>query len=643
MRTSNPTPSLLAVLVVTIIGIFVALQGWQTRMPFFDMLLAIDGAHELVTRGQIPDRGSLSSYASHNPPGGAWLMAPGLFLFTDPRLFEYAGSVSLYIGTVLGVFLLARSYFGMRCAIFSVALYGLSEIGLRVAGLLWERLPLQFFYVWMVYWASRWVSQKESSYLAAAVITWASGMYVFMEIAPALFILPAIWLIYRPPVKLKPLILGGILALVIWYPYVQFQSARNFKDFKAPILRQKLLPASYRDSWCDRRVILRKVHDATGIDNFSTEKTARITDTFSTSISKGWFFMVERVVERSASCTAHYSTLSMLPKFPGIVSSLLFIAVMTILASSMSGSSFTIRFIETQVSSVRLTQLAVIMILSGILANEFLVAGFLSLDGILELSTLYKLRWLQSVLVISGLVLMAVKRPVVACTKRLLANMEKSDLTKQRSENARLLAVSLVIPWIMLLLLIENTNHLIRLWWLWPLQVVFLCVPATYLSSQSGFARLSAGIGSFILAFLLIANPLLLGRLESWLVSGWSGDDAEEIKVVDYTAKRIILDGKNHAAIGYDIPMELFNASFNASDRRYKVGADLDLLFKYRHGVINTDKCAEGFSPDDEYRIARSNNGAVTEHNYFYRFEIPHDPTFQMVHSFKSYRVLQRH
>ena len=571
-------------------------------------------------------------------------MAPGLFLFTDPRLFEYTGSVSLYIGTVLGIFLLARSYFGVRCAIFSVALYGLSEIGLCVAGSLWERLPLQFFYVWMVYWASRWVSQKESSYLAAAVITWASGMYVFMEIAPALFILPAIWLIYRPPVKLKPLILGGILALVIWYPYVQFQSARNFIDFKAPILRQKLLPASYRDSWCDRRLILQKFHDATGIVNFSTEKTARITDTFSTSISKGWFFVVELVVER-AVVFLHGALFNFehAAQVPGNSVFLLFIAVVTILASSMSGTSFAIRFIETQVSSVRLTQLAIVMILSGILANEFLVAVFLSLDGILELSTLYKLRWLQSVLVISGLVLMAVKRPVVACTKRLLAYMEKSNLTKQRSENARLLAVSLVIPWIILLLLIENTDRLIRLWWLWPLQVVFIGVPATYLSSQSGFARLSAGIGSFILAFLLIANPLLLSRLESWLVSGWSGDDAEEIKVVDYTAKRIILDGKNHAAIGYDIPMDLYNASFNASDRRYKVGADLDLLFKYRHGVRNTDKCAEGFSPDDEYRIAQSNNGAVTKHNYFYRFEVPHDPTFQMVHSYKSYRVLQRH
>ncbi len=640
MRTSNRTLGLLTVLAVTIIGILVALQGWQSRMPFFDMLLAIDGAHELVARGQIPDRGSLTSYASHNPPGGAWLMAPGLFMFTDPRLFEYAGSVSLYIGTVLGIFLLARSYFGVKCAIFSVALYGLSEIGLRVAGSLWERLPLHFFYVWMVYWAGRWVSQKEPNYLAAALITWAAGMYVFMEIAPALFIVPAIWLIYRPPVRLKPLIFGGILTLVIWSPYLHFQFTRNFMDFKAPILRQKLLPASYRDSWCDRHVILRNVHDATGIGNFSTGKTASITDTSSTNISKGLIFVVERGSVMMDGALFNFEHAA---QIPGNSVVLLLIAVITILASSMSGSSVAMRFIETQVSSVRLTQVAVVMILTGILANEFIVAGFLSQDGALELSTLHKLRWLQSVLVTSGLVLMAVRRTLVASIKRLPVYMGESNLIKQHSEKLRLLAVSLVIPWILLLLLVENTNHLVRLWWLWPLQVVFLSLPATYLSSRLGSTRLSAGIGCFILALLVIANPLLLTRLESWLANGWSGDDAEVIKVVDFTAKRIIVDGKDHAAIGYDIPMSLFYAGFNAADRRYKVGANLDLLFKYRHGIINTDRCAEGFSSGDEYRIVQPSDGAVAELKADDRFDIPYDPRMQMVHSFKSYQLLQRH
>jgi hypothetical protein len=138
---------MLVVVVVGAIGTTLTLQGWKSRIPNFDLLLSIHGAIELVAHKRIPHRGALASFASHNPPGEAWLMAPGVFLFTDPRLFEFPGSVTLYLGTLIGVFLLARMYFGMPCATLAVTVYGLSELGLYVAGSVWERFPLHFFYV----------------------------------------------------------------------------------------------------------------------------------------------------------------------------------------------------------------------------------------------------------------------------------------------------------------------------------------------------------------------------------------------------------------------------------------------------------------------------------------------------------------
>src|SRR5262249_24092672 len=162
------------------------------------LLLSTYGAYELVADHKIPDRGALSSYVSHNPPGGAWLMAPGVFLFKDPRLFDFIGSLGLYVATLTGILLLARMYFTPGCGILAVVLYGLSELGLQVASSVWERLPLHFFYVWMLYFASQWVRRQDSRFLAAAILTWAAGMYVFMEIAPAALILPVIWLIHRP-------------------------------------------------------------------------------------------------------------------------------------------------------------------------------------------------------------------------------------------------------------------------------------------------------------------------------------------------------------------------------------------------------------------------------------------------------------
>src|SRR4030095_1433486 len=100
----------LALVLLAIVGIALALQGWRSRIPFIDLLVAIDSADELAAGQRIPDRGALSSYTSYNPPGPAWLIAPGLLLFDDPRLLQYVGSITLYLGTLFGIFLLARFY-----------------------------------------------------------------------------------------------------------------------------------------------------------------------------------------------------------------------------------------------------------------------------------------------------------------------------------------------------------------------------------------------------------------------------------------------------------------------------------------------------------------------------------------------------
>ena len=92
-------------LLVAALGAVLILQGWKSRIPIFDMLTTIDAAQEVIDHGRLPDRGVVTSFGSFAPPGLTWLMVPGVALFRDPRLFEYVGSLALYVGTVLGVFL----------------------------------------------------------------------------------------------------------------------------------------------------------------------------------------------------------------------------------------------------------------------------------------------------------------------------------------------------------------------------------------------------------------------------------------------------------------------------------------------------------------------------------------------------------
>jgi hypothetical protein len=129
--------------------------------------------------------------------------------------------------------------------------------------------------------------------------------------------------------------------------------------------------------------------------------------------------------------------------------------------------------------------------------------------------------------------------------------------------------------------------------------------------------------------------------MKQWLRNGWAGSDAQEVQVVDYVANRLRSDGTPRAAIGYQIFIYEFMAKYNIIDRQYKVGAEFDLLFKQRHGITNTDQCAEGVSPNDEYRIVqrRPKSGEEQPGNYF---QVPQNTRFHLIKSFDLYQVFKR-
>ena len=181
-------------------------------------------------------------------------MAPGVWLFGDPRLFELAGSVSVYIGTLVGIFLLTRRSLGRECALLAIVLYGVSSLGLQAAISVWQRYPIHCFFVWTIYWAARWAEENRPWFLAASLVTWTAGMYVFMEMAPAIFVIPALWLAHRPSVRLAPIVLAGVAAVAIWYSYLQFESRRGFADLISQIRRERITGV-FEQSWCDPTLV----------------------------------------------------------------------------------------------------------------------------------------------------------------------------------------------------------------------------------------------------------------------------------------------------------------------------------------------------------------------------------------------------
>ena len=557
------------VLLVTIIGMLLSLQGWKSRPPAFDMLTYFNSAEHLLKTGTPARYGDVSSYGSFPPGGTTWLIAPGMLLFHDPRLYEKFGSTLLHLGTLLGVFLLARRSFGMRCAYLSVILYGLSGLGLSFAGSLYP-IGHPFFYVWLAYFAVQWVTCRDAKYLAAAMATWTVGMYVDMAITPAVLILPALWLIYRPPLFSKLHLIAAAVTLALWYPYLQFEMERGLADLKSLFLRHNIAPANYKEAWCDPNLTLEYLTSP-------SMPSPSGSNTLQEAQSKG-LTVLDRLLRRGRRVVVNFNEVA---PSPGV--SLL----LTVLALSSLGV---------------LSVTALVSRVCRFVTRQRMIPGSMTAKSSLS-------------------------HAVIALQE--IGNKIETEL----------FVLSLVVPWLTLLIVAELDNQG-RFFWLWPLQAIVLAAFITEVITRWQVASPVLWLSQLLLIGILLISPLKR-NLERWVRDGWAGSDPEEIQVVDYVANQLRSEARDHAAIGYQIFIYPFMANYNIIDRQYKVGAEFDFLSKYRHAIRNTDQCAEGLSSADEYRIVqtRPKSGEEPPRHYF---QVPQDTKFRLIQSFDLYQVFKR-
>jgi hypothetical protein len=283
-----------------------------------------------------------------------------------------------------------------------------------------------------------------------------------------------------------------------------------------------------------------------------------------------------------------------------------------------------------------LTWTALAMMLCGMLANERLLS-YMSHDGIFETATVLRIRLFQMILILGGLTLVALRRKMAAILDRLQVAFALEST--QSLLDIRIFLLSLLIPWAILLTVVENVSHLERLLWLWPLQVVVLAAVASYVPWQLQASRAVSWMCLLSLLVLIVANPLLLSRVRAWYRDGWLGSDPDQARVVQYVAS--YLNGRKQAAIGYQTFIWQFMAMYHAVDPRYKVGAEFDLLFKDRYKILNSDSCGEGVSANDEFRIVQT-KFAWTDLNGKGYFDIKPDKSFVFLKQFGAYQVFQR-
>jgi len=611
------------VLLVASASLVISAQGWKSRMPAFDLLTYMYSARALLDSGTIPQHGDTGSYGSYKPPGTAWLMLPGTALFGDPRAVAYAGTAVLHLLTLSGMLLLGWRCFGAWPACLAVLLYGLSTHGLFLAGSLWPNGRPESF-VWFVVFAMGWALRRDARYLAAAAAVWGLGMYVDMAIAPALLVLPAIWLAYRPPVRPAPLLAVGGLLLVVWSPYLRLESSRGFTDMKSMLFLHYMLPEHFRQSWCDPSLKLTTWRELEA----SAGRTQGLSGTVEPEVPAGPPDLRARFQMFTDKLRSNFSNAVFIPGVDVVL--LLLVAGAIMMCSLPRAPAVPGPPDQSRSASHRRTVVSALLIGAG-LALYPIVLGWLPQAFTLPGSAV--LRKLPQTLVLVGLLLGAAP-PMLAATQRRLHRL---GVAVEPTMPMRLLMISLVVPWLILVIVAEPGKPE-RFWWVWPLQAILLAGAVAYFLPKFPFSRVVVWLAQAALVAVITLNPFLSGRLESWRRDGWAGRDPDEVRVVDVVAEQVRREGRASAAIGYQLYLYPFMAEYNITNPVYRTGAELEIMLRYRHGIDNTDRCAEGISPRDQYRIVQRHPKSHPDEPQ-HTFAVPLDERFRLLRRVGLYDV----
>lgn len=600
----SSTPGwLIAVTIVlaTLLSTAAWVHDWRSAVPDSDQLPDIQSAIELVEHGQAPSAGVLSSLRSYVPPGAAWALAPGAALFRDIRLMPVPGLALLHLATLVGVFVLARRAVGVPAALLAVLLYACSDRGLFFSAPHGPRGE-PCFVVWMVVCALRWVDARDARWLAASLTAWGLGLYLFLESLPAIVLVPALWLVYRPPLTTRWLAASLVLVGAVWTPYLHFEWQRGFIDLQSQLARRPIVVASLPQDWCDHSIPL-------PLDGTVQRDDAVVPPNLSAQIGR-------RVLGVTSGLTVPFS--SPIPGGAALPTALLMLGVLARVLSACErpGASW-LTWTAAGVSTVLLAAASAVGRLAAVVApgTRFTVD---TLDALHH----------------AGLVLGATGA-MLGCMAFPAARVALARAWSPRAPSVDALALAVLVPLVAMLALVENSRTE-RVGYLAPLVVILLVTVLVSLRFTRADARAGWRIACAVAAVAVMA-PIVTEP--GWTTAVGRDVDPPEVAIVRRLAERMSSERLTHASVGVNVGLgPVWGPAFLASDARYRPTILTDLVLGRHAGLTNDNGCREGVSAQDRYRIIQRE----VPDDEDWRLQIPPGRGFVVVDRVDTFDLLER-
>jgi hypothetical protein len=587
-----------------VLAVSVSVQGWRertlVRAESEDLVTSILSAGDLLHHGTLPYRGAVASTLLFTSPGTAWLLAPGMLIFQDPRLFELPLSILLFAFTLAGIVLVGNR-FGDTCGWLAACIYASSWTGMFFASSLWPR-GHPCFVIWVFYCCLRAVETGKRYWILLAICIYLAGMYIFIEIAPAGIMIVGALVLNRTLITWRWIPVAALTALILWGPYLHYESNTHFADFRKAILRTSAIP---NPNGCTGPVTARKVESQDLVDFATLDLTYPPVPRFSSALRKVAAYRIPVIIKSLFWNTAYPASegrWSPAIRSGGLFMLLLLGAALLYAAIGRRGDSWTARGLVILIPAILV--LAAVVAL-GLKAVEIVLAA-VSWNGFDR--QLWDLRHQIFACVAWGALFWAGMWAVDA-------ERFKSTMLALRNDRARTAGILLLAAFLAgqaTWSLVAGTESR-RFWWLWPLQSLLIAFGACVLADSIRWRQLRLAILALPLV-LSLATPLVRTRINDWRRTSWGGDEDALIQMMDDVAQDAQTQGdaggNKTVSVSYDTFVTAFIPAANSVDPRYRPGMGYDLYLKYKYGLEQEVTCADSFNPKSRYLIREDRKDA---------------------------------
>ncbi len=564
-------------------------RGWRSAtLGDWDMVVYFQSADSMLHNGPLMEKGDLSSYQSYQPPGTVYLVLPAIAVLKDARLFTLPGDLLVNISAMVFLFLIFRQAFGKGLALAICIVFGCSRL---VFMGLWP-IGNPAYVLGMLWFLMQWIRKRSAWWLFGALVIEAFGLYVDLAILPSLFIIPVLWLLFRPPLRAVPILLACVISLLIWAPYLHYESTDGFADLKSILF---LKPAAGSEPTTPDYCYASLPGEKDSINDIYIPFTGAPGSMDRVVFSEPGFEQYHTFCVLLSNLDRNFDGGYFLSTNPVIAAALweLFL-IGLFLSAGMAlihwedkiGLLEKIRTLDPKIilGVCLVGSLALYGIMNPDILGRFSATGELHAETRLVVEQLRYYAPLIFTAIILGLFLglRAPKRPLQDVAPFLV----------------------IWIPWLILMIVAEP-SRLERFWWIWSLQaalVVFAVFQIIEATANSIWIKRGAVL---ILAVLVFPLSFYLPSINGWIENGFSGKDSAQIQVVDYLHHEMELEGQQTISLGYSLYTSA-NDRAQPLDTRLRNGSYFDLILETRWGIRNLDQSPTGVEEGDVWRVYES-------------------------------------